>query len=445
MTSLYRCLALAAVVALSGPVAAQAPAPPPDLTNYVTKADPSYTWKLVSNDDTLAGKVYTLDMTSQTWHGVKWQHKLQVYVPKGASPKATMVLWNQGGTPSTSSKALGLAIAERIKAPIAFLYGIPNQPIPSIGGNKKEDALIAETFVRFLETEDPTWPLLFPMAKSLIRAMDTLQVFAKEQWKSEVTHFVVTGASKRGWTSWLTAATGDKRVKAIAPLVIDTLNFQSQMPNQLKSFGGKYSEMIHDYEERKLLPLPDTSVARRLWVMVDPWVYRAKLTLPKMIINGTNDPYWAQDALNLYWDDLRGEKHVCYVPNAGHDLRPMDKPNQPGTSKDPFPMKGINTLAAFAKYQIADKPMPKLTWKHTDADGKAVLTIESDPKPKEVRYWTADSATRDFRQSKWKEQSENAVAYPETGYRTLLGECEYEIDGLPYTLCTQIRILEAKK
>jgi PhoPQ-activated pathogenicity-related protein len=254
---------------------------------------------------------------------------------------------------------------------------------------------------------------------------------------------VLTGGSKRGWTSWLTAASGDKRVKAIAPMVIDTLNFQLQMPNQLKSFDGKYSQMIHDYEERKLLPLPDTSVARRLWTMVDPWVYRERLTLPKMIINGTNDPYWAQDALNLYWDDLVGEKYVCYVPNAGHDLRPQDRPNQKEAKKDAFPTKGINTLAAFARHQIADKPMPKLTWKHMD-EGNAVLRVESDPKPKAVRYWVADAATRDFRKSKWHAHSANEVAYPEKGFRALLGEVEYEIDGLTYTLSTQLRILEAK-
>jgi PhoPQ-activated pathogenicity-related protein len=436
------------VVGFAGSATAQAPAIPRDLVNYVTKADPSFAWKLVSNDDTQAGKVYTLDLTSQTWQGVKWEHKLQVYVPKGSKPTSTMLLWNQGGTPNATSGALGLALADKIQAPIAFLYGVPNQPIPSVGGERKEDALIAETFVRFLETEDPTWPLLFPMAKSLVRAMDTLQAFAKEQLKTDVTHFVVTGASKRGWTSWLTAASGDKRVKAIAPLVIDTLNFQAQMPNQLRSFGGKYSEMIHDYEERKLLPLPDTSVAHRLWAMVDPWVYRSQLTLPKMIINGTNDPYWAQDALNLYWDDLIGEKFICYVPNAGHDLRAMDTPNQPDprrAKKEPFPMKGVNTLAAFAKHQIVDRPMPKLNWKHANADSKAVLTVESDPKPKAVRYWVADSETRDFRKSKWREQSENSTAYPEKGFRALMAEVEYEIDGLPFTLCTQLRILEAKK
>jgi len=71
--------------------------------------------------------------------------------------------------------------------------------------------------------------------------MDALQAFAKQEWEIEVTHFVVSGASKRGWTTWLTAA-ADRAVKALAPCVIDTLNMSVQLPYQLKSWG-KYSEM----------------------------------------------------------------------------------------------------------------------------------------------------------------------------------------------------------
>src|SRR5262249_34886529 len=168
--------------------------------------------------------------------------------------KATMVLWNEGGAPSLQSTLIGLDLANRIKAPLAFVFGIPKQPLY---GGKTEDALIAETFVRYLETKDGTWPLLFPMVKSIIRAMDAIQAFAKDEWKFEVKDFIITGASKRGWTAWLTAATGDKRVKAIAPLVIDTLNIPVQMRNQVAAFGGP-SEMIRDYAARNLIPIPQT-------------------------------------------------------------------------------------------------------------------------------------------------------------------------------------------
>jgi PhoPQ-activated pathogenicity-related protein len=414
---------------------------PSELTDYVNKADASFAWKLADKTETDAGTVYTLDLVSQTWQEIKWDHKLQVYVAKGTKPQPTMVLWNQGGEPRAASGVLGLQLSQKANAPVAFLFGIPKQPL---FGNKREDALIAETFVKYLETEDATWPLLFPMVKSLIRAMDALQAFAKEEWKTEVKDFVVTGASKRGWTTWLTAATGDKRVKAIAPLVIDTLNMPVQMENQLKAFG-KPSEMIKDYTERKLVPIPKTKAAEKLWRMIDPWVYREKLTVPKMIVCGTNDPYWPLDALNSYWDDLKGEKWVLYVPNAGHDLIEVGADGK----RQVLPLRAINSLAAFCRCQIFDKPMPKVTWVCTRAEGVCKLAVKSEDKPKSVRVWRAESDTRDFRKSRWTEDTAAtapfAVNAPAKGFSAFFAICEYEMDGLTFAIATQIEIQEAKK
>jgi PhoPQ-activated pathogenicity-related protein len=348
-----------------------------------------------------------------------------------------MLLWNQGGRPSPPSIALAFDLAGKVRAPVAFLYGIPNQPL--LGG-KKEDDLIAETFGRCLKTGDETWPLLFPMVKSLVKAMDALQEFARKEWKAEVKSFVVTGGSKRGWTSWLTAA-ADPRVKAIAPLVIDTLNMQKQLPHQLASYG-QYSAMIKDYTERGLVPMPKTPEARKLWSMVDPWAYRKKLTMPKMIINGTNDPYWTQDALNLYWDDLQGDRWVLYVPNAGHNLA------QRLSAKQTSLERVSGTLAAFTRHQIEGTAMPRLSWKHEDAGGKYRLTVQGKPAPKAARLWSADAPTRDFRQAQWKEHEAKVeqgkvtaeVSPPARGYRVFLVECEYDLDGLRYYLSTQLRI-----
>jgi PhoPQ-activated pathogenicity-related protein len=419
-----------------------APAARADLAAYLKKPEPAFAWKLVRNASSGAGTVYTLRLTSQTWQGIGWEHDLQVFVPKGVRVGSTLVLWNTGGKPGLGSMALGLELARKAQAPLAFLYGIPNQPLLD---GKKEDALIAETFVRYLKTKDENWPLLFPMVKSLVKAMDALQAFARAEWKTEVKHFVVAGASKRGWTSWLTAA-ADPRVKGVAPLVIDTLNMARQLPHQLRSFGA-YSEQIRDYTRRGLVPLPDTPEARRLWGLVDPWTYRERLTLPKLIVNGTNDPYWSQDALNLYWDDLKGDKWVLYVPNAGHNLQQRHADGRHDMTR------AANTLATFFRSQQTGKPLPRLTWRHDEADGKFRLTATSAPAPRAARLWLAEAATRDFREATWEEQAVRldrgsavgTVAGPKEGYRAFFIECEYEQDGLPYYLSTQLRIVGAPK
>jgi PhoPQ-activated pathogenicity-related protein len=345
-----------------------------------------------------------------------------------------MVLWNQGGKPDLVSTALGLKIAERVKAPVAFLFGVPNQPLFD---GKKEDGLIAETFVRYLDTKDATWPLLFPMVKSVVRAMDALQQFARKEWGFEVKSFVVTGASKRGWTAWLTGATGDKRVKAIAPIVIDTLNLPAQMRNQVAAFG-KPSEMIRDYTARKLVPIPETGAGEKLWKMVDPWSYRDRLTMPKLIINGANDPYWPVDALNSYWDDLKGDKWVLYVPNAGHDLRQRGADGE----KELLPMRAVDTLSAFARCMIFDKPMPQVDVTYKVEDGR--LWVEPQPYRKSQHLWTAQADTRDFRKAVWKESDGGfrAVAFgpPARGFRAVFVETEFESDGLKFDLSSRLRI-----
>jgi PhoPQ-activated pathogenicity-related protein len=437
--SRFVCSALTLLVA----AALFAPAPTrADVAGYAKRPDPAFSWTLKDKKETEQGTVYTIRLVSQKWHDITWEHDLQVYQPKGVAPSSTLFLWNTGGGPNPGNMLFGLDLARRIQAPTAILYHTPNQPLL---GNKKEDALIAETFVRYLNTKDNSWPLLFAMVKGVVRAMDALQAFAQEEWKQPVKDFVVSGGSKRGWTSWLTAATGDARVKAIAPCVIDTLNMRAQMPHQLEMFG-QYSEMIGDYTRAGLVPMPDTPEAHKLWGMVDPWLYRDKLTLPKCLLNGTNDPYWTVDALNLYWDDLKGDKYVMLVPNAGHDL--VEKT---GGKKDRS--RATNGLAAFTRHQLTDKPLPKLKWKHDDADGKLRLSIESDVPAKAARLWVAKSPTADFRPAKWEAVPSQVAGTtfvgeaprPTEGWQAVFGELQFEIDGIPYYLSTQIRVVKAGK
>jgi PhoPQ-activated pathogenicity-related protein len=259
-------------------------------------------------------------------------------------------------------------------------------------------------------------------------------------WGVTLRGFIVAGASKRGWTTWLTGA-ADPRVKAIAPLVIDTLNMVPQMAHQLRSFG-KHSKMIHDYTERGLVPMPDTPEARRLWRIVDPYFYRERIQVPTLIVNGANDPYWTVDALNLYWDDLRSDRWVLYVPNAGHNLQQEREGGRRDTTR------ALNALAAFARHQIKNTPMPKLSWKHEDAGRKLRLEVRAEPASQVGRLWVAHAPTRDFRKARWEEQkvlvrgpiAVGEVEPPAEGFVALFAELDCEIDGLRYQLSTQVRV-----
>ena len=412
-----------------------------DLEGYIKKPEDAFAWKVIDKRTQPEGATYDLQLVSQSWQGIVWKHELQVYQPAAKPPNATMFLWVTGGSANPMTALLGLEMARRMKIPVAFLHNIPNQPL--LEDRLREDNLVAETFVRYLNTKDENWPLLFPMVKSVVKAMDALQAFTQSEWNGPVQRFIVSGASKRGWTSWLTAAV-DSRVKAIAPLAIDTLNLRAQLPRQLEAFGA-YSEMIAPYTKRALVPMPETPEGLRLWSMVDPWAYRARLTLPKFIVNGSSDPYWTTDALNVYWDDLEGDKWVLYVPNAAHNLRQQDK-----SGLDQF-SRALNGLAAFVRHQTNGQAMPKLRWRHDDAHGKLRLTIEATPPPLGARLWTAQAPTRDFRHATWMEQTATVdqsrvvgeLMSPTKGYTAFFGELDYDVEGLRYHLSTQVRVAKS--
>jgi PhoPQ-activated pathogenicity-related protein len=399
------------------------------LDEYVKKPDPAFAWSKADSQDTPAGMITTLALTSQVWQGITWKHELSVYEPRELVYADAMLLFITGGSHDSKQNdkdhKQAFMLAQLCGARVAVLRQVPNQPLLD---GKTEDELIAETFVRYLKTGDDNWPLLFPMTKSAVRAMDALQAFCKEQGKP-VGRFIATGGSKRGWTTWLTGAVDD-RVIAIAPMVIVTLNMGVQGPNQLKVWG-KYSEQIGDYVERGLMEKTDTPEGTKLWKMVDPFTYRDRLTKPKLLINGANDRYWTLDALDFYWNELEGPKYLTEVPNAGHGL---------DNNRDWV----LGGLGAFFRHVVTKRPMPTLTWALArGAGGESTLTIHASPAPVSARIWTARSDSHDFRESRWEsaplkpgETITRYVPKVSSGHLALFGELEYVIDGIPFHLTT---------
>ncbi len=417
-----------------------ASAVPEELAAYVQREEPESRWELVEKNTIGACDYWRLRLTSQVWKGNKWEHDLVVFLPQGVEATDKMVLLNEGGRFRPEGLVYGAMMATKMQAPFAILLGVPMQPLY---GGKYEDDLIAETFVRYLETGDASWPLLFPMVKSGVRAMDAIQDFSGKEWEQPTESFLVTGASKRGWTAWLAAA-ADPRVIAIAPVVIDLLNIPSQLELQMERYG-RPSKQVDPYAKRGLLPLGETERAKKLWRMVDPYSYREKLTMPKMILLGTNDPYWNTDALNLYWEEIPGENHISYTPNVGHDLREKSL----GGKREQIPAKYLNNLAAFVRSQFGGEPLPEINWSHSNTgDGDYRIEVTYDEVPKQARLWVATSPIKDFRKARWESREvEVTSGEPVTatveelaeGYIAFFMEVNYEVDEIPLWLATQMR------
>ena len=249
----------------------------------------------------------------------------------------------------------------------------------------------------------------------------------------------MSGGSKRGWTTWLTGAS-DKRVAAIAPMVIDILNMPVNLDYQVKMWKD-YSVQIEDYVK---LGIPQTARSEKgqaITTMVDPYSYRKKLTMPKMIFMGTNDEYWTVDAIKHYIDSIPGQNFVNYVPNVGHGLG--DK------------RQALSGLSAFFGQTLAGTPYPILEWNISESRNGVTLKVSTTPDMLvDAILWSTDSEDTDFRDEHWtgkslelKKKKPAVVSaiqpFPETGYRAFYLDLRYkDPNGGEFTKSTRMFVAD---
>lgn len=418
------------------------------LQDYLKKPDNAYKWEIKDSFPAADGMAYSLLLTSQQWKQYTWNHQLTIIVPKelrydgallfinGGSNNKTTQLPNWGKKEDALIQQLGM-VAEKNKAIIANLKQVPNQPL---FGDLTEDQAISYTLHQFQKDHDYTWPLLFPMVKSAVKAMDAIQEFAAQKTSQKINRFVVSGASKRGWTSWLTGA-NDPRVAAIGPMVIDILNMPVNLAHQIESYGT-YSVEIDDYVKLGIVQSMENPEGREIVTMIDPYSYRQKLTIPKLIFIGANDPYWVIDNVKNYLSDIPGDNLIQYTPNAGHDLN---------KGYLAFP-----ALSAFFGITVSNGKYPVCKWT-TKATKKAVKLKVTTTRDilKGAKLWYALSSDKDFRNEKWTSRelhlpkksvlklNENL---PESGYKSFYVDLIYaDPNGGEYTISTRAFMLDHQK
>lgn len=373
-------------------VCVRTPAAETALDRYVAKPDPTYSWKVVNTVEGNGVTQFIVSLRSQTWRTAEdvdrtvWEHWLVVVKPAEVTAK-TGFLFIGGGRnnrpePPKGAEELTVRAAVETRSVSAELRMVPNQPLVFHGDGKgrSEDDLIAYTWTQFLKTGDETWPARLPMVKSAVRAMDCIQELLRSDQggKLAVEKFVVAGGSKRGWTTWCTAAV-DKRVAAAIPIVIDVLNVNVSMRHHVAAYGF-YSAAVGDYHRHGLMQNQEHPRLRDLYAIEDPFSYRDRLTMPKFIVNASGDEFFCPDSSQFYWNELQGEKNLRYVPNAPHGLKNTD---------------AGDSIVAFYSMVLAGKARPSYAWTF-EKDGSIRVTAKE--KPKEVRLWQATNPqARDFR------------------------------------------------
>jgi PhoPQ-activated pathogenicity-related protein len=417
------------------------------LDRYIKAPDPTYKYDVVN---TIKGDGYTLyvvDLTSQTWRKPSevnrpvWKHWLTIVKPdkvEGTTGYLFITGGSIGAKAPEKANPMYVEMATTTHTVAAELQDVPNEPLTFADENKprSEDGIIAYTWLKFMKTGDDTWPLRLPMTKAAVRAMDTVtSVLAKEGGGVKVEKFVVSGGSKRGWTTWTTAAV-DKRVTAIIPAVIDLLNIEPSFQHHWKVYGF-WAPAVKDYDQSGIMDWQDRPEYKKLMEIEEPYSYRERLTMPKFMVYAAGDQFFLPDSSRFYLDDLRGEKYLRYIPNTDHSLRNSD---------------ARESMMAYYEAFLHGTPRPKFYWTF---EKNGDIKVTSQDKPSAVKLWQGTNPEhRDFRletlgpaykSTDLTEQGKGVyvghVTAPEKGWTAYFVEMTYPSGGkYPFKFTTAVRV-----
>lgn len=355
-----------------------------------TKNEFSYEIEDVFYEDEWTG--YHIRMTSGEWldskkvENVDWLHYVDIVIPKETQTDTGIMFIDSGVNDENYFRldSTSVSYALRTKSVIVNIHNIPAQPVNFLASDQEsfyEDDLIAYAWNQFLEggakQKDIEWLPRLPMTRAVVRSMDLAQEITLQN-NVNVKDFVVSGASKRGWTAWTTAAVDD-RVVAVVPMVIDMLNMVPSFENHYRSYG-EFSPAVQSYVNYNIQDWMETDEFKTLMSYVEPYYFKEKFTMPKYLINAGSDEFFSTDSWRFYYDELPGDKLLRYVPNTNHSL------NGRYLNDD---------LISYFYRIINDIDMPTLKWELSDNNLNVVLDYEGNYN---VSIWNAKNQNgRDFR------------------------------------------------
>lgn len=387
----------------------------------------------INSEDLSDSKQLTrINFTSQTWRGIEWKHDLAI-IETTQSCSSWLYLHLGASRIKPTNEDYIKTLSAKTGVATAFISQIPNQPLFD---NKKEDDLLSFTLSEYVKTSDPEWPILSPMVRSVTRTIDLIEARLKRCSPHEKLKVILGGASKRGWTTWL-AGPRDERIKAIAPMVFEMINIRAQTQLAQKAYGAQ-SEQIKEYTALGLTDNFERPGLKKIIEWFDPFSAIELYKMPKLLLLGTNDPYWVVNSSSLYLDKLPPPTTIYMVPNGQHGSWSTDT--------------AVSTLASFIGFTTKGLALPNLKAQWSPSSQGEILKINADStlKPSEVTLLTATSPSLDFRSSKWlsspmslSASGSSALLFPKEQSVNLavIAQAKYETEFGPLILSSPVKVL----
>ncbi|WP_253376635.1 PhoPQ-activated protein PqaA family protein [unidentified bacterial endosymbiont] len=344
------------------------------------------------------------NLNSQSWspQGVvspeRWQNGVDIYIPETSRDKNALVVINNGsnnngsGSPEAPTnfneeELSRIAIATRTV--VISVSNVPNQKLDyqGVATPLGEDDSVAYSWKLFMgDTQKyQNASLHIPMAASVSQAF---RLAKKELTQQNISKYIVTGVSKRGWAAWLTALS-DPDVAAVVPIAIDLLDTQKSLEHMYQTYGKNWPIAFYPYYKQNVDQLIGTDEFASLMTLEDPLTYLTtdmadRFKIDKYIINASGDEFYVPDNSRFYYSLLPGSKSLRVVPNSTH-----------------YGVLSVTeqSLVTFVNRFQEKRKLPDITEKVQSSEkGKNALAVTFSEKPAAVLQWTArNPAARDFR------------------------------------------------
>ncbi len=346
--------------------------------------------------------LFKFNFKSVLWptRDAQWHHQLNVYVPKKVLSTQGILFVNGGINryPNYVQKrdiydnpaiAQGLyQLAASLSTIIIELKDIPNQYASFEPGQLvKEDFLVAYTWLQAMNGKGCHWPAQLPMAKSTSLAIDAFEASSQALGLATIPkNYLITGLSKRGWSSWLTMLE-DKRISAILPGVIGILDTNDTLLH-IKNSLGRWPEAFFPYVDNGISDTVGTEPFKHLMQAIDPWQYKnlpnyqSRFDIPKLFLIASNDEFFVPDSQNQLIDRMPGKNYYRVLPNESHYL-------DFGTY--------LKTTAVFYQMLAGNLTLPDVTW---SLKMQKLATVSANQQPLKSTLWVANNPqARDFRKT----------------------------------------------